>query len=171
MNSKNTSTSSKNTAGKRVGGTIYLHASALQELEPKLLLVFEKAKAAVPEGFAWSVVKMDLRSPNRVSFLNYEDFDKAVFPALRSSCTIDANTGLSSVRKYSTENPPILHRKELLLASDDPKRIAFSVVTKRLEELGLFKNMHKMGHRRAWEEALKLSGEDLKFIKATNNLA
>lgn len=165
MNSSKARSSSQNAPGKRVGGAVYLHASALQELETELLPVLDRAKASIPKGFDWSVVKFDLKSGTRVSFLDYEDFDQSAFPALRASCTIDLTSGLSSVRKYSLENPPILHRKELLLASDDPKRIAFSALTKRLEELGLFKNMHKMGHRRAWEEALKVSGADLRFLE------
>jgi hypothetical protein len=52
-------------------------------------------------------------------------------------------------------NPPILHRKELLLAPTDPRRNGFAALTRDAEELGLFQEAHKAGTRERWEARLR----------------
>ena len=54
--------------------------------------------------------------------------------------------------------PPILHRKELLLALDDPDRAAFAALTRDAEEAGLFRGSTTIGTRRRWEALLKQAG-------------
>ena len=49
-----------------------------------------------------------------------------------------ANRAVSSI-------PPILHRKELLLALDDPDRAAFAALTRDAEEAGLFRGSTTIG--------------------------
>lgn len=61
--------------------------------------------------------------------LTYEDFS-AEFPSLLESLTIDLNDGRIVSRSYRTRaNPPVLHRKELLLGPDDPAVEAFGLST------------------------------------------
>ncbi|TVQ96446.1 MAG: hypothetical protein EA399_15865, partial [Desulfovibrionales bacterium] len=55
-------------------------------------------------------------------------------------------------------NPPILHRKELLLPLDDPRREEFARLTEALEADGLFKNTKRIGYRRQWEVLLAEKG-------------
>ena len=87
-------------------------------------------------------------------------FEAVAFPALKRSCTVEVDSGKAVVRRYAPDNPPILHRKELLLQTSDPRRRKFSDLTQRLERLGLLKNMNRMGRRRPWEDALKSAGLD-----------
>ncbi|MDD5391703.1 MAG: DNA phosphorothioation-associated putative methyltransferase [Thiothrix sp.] len=55
-------------------------------------------------------------------------------------------------------NPPILHRKELLLPPDHPDIPKFAALTKQLEDAGLFKDSRKIGYKKQWEERLRNAG-------------
>jgi DNA phosphorothioation-associated putative methyltransferase len=70
-------------------------------------------------------------------------------------------------RKYEI-NPPILHRKELLLPSDHHDIPKFVALTKQLEDAGLFKDSLRIGYKKQWEERLYNAGYkvvDHKLIK------
>jgi DNA phosphorothioation-associated putative methyltransferase len=138
--------------GKRVGGAVYLHASALDdETRPIVDRAVERA-----DGFEWNVVKL---SPGFVSLLLYEDFDAAGFPALLASLKVDLESGKSATTDYRTrENPPILHRKETLLPADDARRPKFAALTRAAEEHGLFAAPTKIGTRRQWADLLASKG-------------
>lgn len=153
-------TRQKASVGKRIGGYIYIHRSAKGTLTQEEKEAVGKAEQFVPATANWSVIKIEERKHQRISFLDYEDFEKSAFPALLQSCSVDLAKGNAAVRRYSQENPPILHRKELLLRFDDPRRAVFSKKTLHLEDLGLFKEMHKMGHKKQWSSTLAQSGLD-----------
>ena len=153
-------TRQKTTVGKRIGGYIYIHRSAKEALSQGEQDAVNKAEKFVPATADWSVVKIEEHKHQRISFLDYEDFEKSAFPAPLQSCSVDLRKGDATVRRYSKANPPILHRKELLLRFNDPRRDGFAKKTRRLEELGLFKEMHKMGHKKQWSCALAQSGLD-----------
>ena len=75
-------------------------------------------------------------SVSRLSFLNYERFS-VPFPALLTALSCDLANGASRFTDYSQRrNPPILHRKELLLPADDPLVPEAAQLTRRLEVLG-----------------------------------
>jgi DNA phosphorothioation-associated putative methyltransferase len=155
--------------GKRVGRTLYLGVTALQELDPD-----QKDKVSRAAEFAgsstWNVCKLE---GNFISLLLYEDFDAVAFPALISSTRVDLRSGRVSSTNYSGRaNPPILHRKEMLLAHDDPRRPAFAALTRMAEEHGLFSDAHLIGTRQAWlakvsEAGLEVRGPRLVSVGAT----
>ncbi len=149
----------KQKVGKLVAGVLYIECSAIDELSPKDARMYKQAISFVPSEVAWSVLKIDRRR-NGVSFLDYEPFETVAFPALRQSFRVDLSNGRVKTSVFSQRNPPILHRKELLLSNDDPRRFEFAALTKRIENLGLFKDMHKMGRRIQWQVALKRAGLD-----------
>ncbi len=108
---------------------------------------------------AFNVVKFVGDPPKCVSLLAYEEFDANPFPALLESWTIDFRAERSTHRSYrSSRNPPILHRKELLLAPDDPRREVFAQLTEELECLGLFDKANIIGFRKQWEKRLAKAG-------------
>ncbi|WP_198382981.1 DNA phosphorothioation-associated putative methyltransferase [Roseomonas sp. KE2513] len=138
--------------GKRVGGAVYLHASAIDD---QTRSVVERA-VALADGFDWNVVKI---APGSVSLLLYEDFDTAGFPALLASLKVDLETGKATATDYrKRENPPILHRKETLLPADAPQRPRFAALTRAAEEHGLFAEPTRIGTRRQWSELLASKG-------------
>ena len=139
--------------GKRVGGALYLHVSALGATTAENREAVRKAQAiAQLDAKHYNVVKIKKGS---VSLLLYEDFAASPFPALLDAYTVDLTEGRVARSTYRTsDNPPILHRKELLLAEDDPRRDAFTSLTEALEARGLFQDTKNIGHRRQWEARL-----------------
>ncbi|WP_421738370.1 DNA phosphorothioation-associated putative methyltransferase [Caulobacter sp.] len=142
--------------GKRVGQTLYIHRTARDELEAPLRDVLALAED-IAQTQAWSVAKLQ-RGERRVSLLTYEDFEHP-FPALLESLTIDLEAGAATRRTYRKRtNPPVLHRKELLLRRDDPRRARYGGLTRALEDLGLLRDSRFIGTRRAWDARLAAAG-------------
>lgn len=142
-------------AGKRVGGYIYVHRDATALLPRAELQVLEIASALVGD-VDWNVAKV---SRNQVSFLFYEDFDQHAFPALLKAWTVSLSKNSVKETDYSRRNnPPILHRKELLLRPNDPRQPAFKAITRLAGEYGLFQENIGIGTRLAWNQRLEDAG-------------
>ena len=141
--------------GKFVGGFLYVHRSAVNCLANVQQDRVNKATALVPE-LQWNVVKL---SAKELSVLVYEDFDQSAFPALLLAAKVDISTGQVTKRLYEGRpNPPILHRKETLLRSDDPRIPTFSALTRAAESHGLFEGANAIGTRQAWEKKIAAAG-------------
>lgn len=111
-----------------------------------------------------NVVRFD--ADGRTALLVYERFDDEPFPPLAEAWLVEP--GGSVTRRRFGDNPPILHRKELLLAADDPRRARSARLTAELEALGLFRDAGRIGRRRPWEERLAAAGvrvEDHRVVK------
>ena len=151
-------TSPKEAVGKKVGQAIYVHRSAVDHLQTSAKDKLSFALQRVPEDFQWSVLKISGQDYQTFSFLDYQEFSAVAFPELRASLLVKLEYEGAKLRKYSDANPPILHRKELLLAPDHPLRDNFAKLTQSLESKGLFKNMANKGTRRIWMETLAEAG-------------
>jgi len=145
--------------GKRVGGVRYLHALALSAMP-----VNARDRIAAAERIAgldwhdWNVVKLADRE-KKVSLLHYAAFLEDPFPPLVTAWAVDLDLG--AVRKLTyevNENPPILHRKELLLPANHPQRARFEQLTAELEKYGVYRDPGNIGRRRAWEARLAEAG-------------
>ncbi len=146
--------------GKQVGGALYVHHSAVNRLLPEQSRLIVAAAEHVPQG-DWNVAKIDLADDSAVSLLDYEDFAEHAFPALRQSHRVHLKTGAVAVRRYE-KNPPILHRKELLLSPDAPRRDVYVALTQELGQRGLFVDMSRRGRQNAWEAALAQAGIEVR---------
>jgi DNA phosphorothioation-associated putative methyltransferase len=141
--------------GKLVGGAVYVHRSAVGRLPSKHAATVEKAEALL-EGSLWNVVRV---AKNSVSFLLYEQFEQIPFPALLTSAKVDVASGkVVRIDYRNRANPPILHRKELLLPPDDPRLPAFRALTSAADDHGLFADSNKIGTRKAWEARIADAG-------------
>lgn len=146
--------------GKWLGQTVYVHRSALKWLPPQY---YKFATAALERSKAeqagdYNVIKVDLRK-SRVSMLTYPCFRTDPFPALATSVTVDGQGHNRRVRRYAdSQNPPILHRKELLLPSDDPDRQRFAQLTEALERAGMYRHPKSIGFRDQWSKRLVAAG-------------
>jgi DNA phosphorothioation-associated putative methyltransferase len=144
------------TFGKRVAGSGYYHRDACPDLPPAQQALVWAADALAGLS-SWTVVKLH-RDGVRVSLLTYEDFEEP-FPALLDSVTADTAQGTVSRRSYRGRvNPPVLHRKELLLPRSDPRREGFARLTGQLEQLGLLREGATIGTRLGWERRLREAG-------------
>jgi DNA phosphorothioation-associated putative methyltransferase len=141
--------------GKKVGGALYVHRGAIPDLasaERKKLSVAEE----IAQNETWNVAKI---ARDTVSLLEYEDFNTVAFPSLLQAWSVDLATRRVVHTNYALRaNPPILHRKELLLRIDDARRERFAALTKQAEVLGLFEDSHKIGTKAAWAARLDAAG-------------
>lgn len=136
--------------GKRVRGALYLHRSAIA-----LLQSADAARAkALTEAveFEWNVIRV---SADGIALLLYANFDEDPFPVLAASLS-KRDDGTGEVRRdYSLRsNPPVLHRKELLVQSTHPRWPEWSATTERLVLMGAFADAHRIGTRNAWAARL-----------------
>lgn len=163
--------------GKRVVDDIYVHISALPLLPSaeQRDSLNETLSSAPAEALSQAnVVKFNSKS-GRVSLLQYPDFDQAPFPVLRASWSrSNGNGGDWSFRSYeSSLNPPILHRKELLVPPEHPGRANWRRLTQTAEELGLFDETTTIGFLLNWERAIAQKGFQLageRFVPLANDL-
>lgn len=150
--------------GKRVFDDLYLHVSAIdtvQDENHKALIA--AAFKTIPEGKTDSVnvIKINLRS-GKISLLEYEPFEEAAFPTLLGSWVIEPSSESPSYRTYRTSlNPPILHRKELLVSHLHPDQQEWQRLTREAEDLGLFDNTRTIGFRKNWLELIAEKGFSL----------
>ncbi|MBE0550498.1 MAG: DNA phosphorothioation-associated putative methyltransferase [Rubrivivax sp.] len=160
--------------GKRIGDELYVHVSAVDGLtDLRQRTVIREAIALLPPPVASlvNVVKLNTRS-NRVSLLEYTAFDEDAFPALANSWTgSNASAGFTQRSYAESLNPPILHRKELLVHEDHPDRAKWCALTAETESLGLFDDTRIIGFRMNWERLVAAKGYQLQcgeFVPLAN---
>jgi len=148
--------------GKKVLDDLYFHKAYLEHFLNKsdLRRLIDSGIAVIAEQNleSFNVLKLNLHK-QKLSFLQYLDFESDPFPTLNGSWTVDPQKGTVSFRSYSSSlNPPILHRKELLVPVDHPGRYKWVAVTKMAEELGLFSTSFPIGFRENWERVIAGKG-------------
>lgn len=149
--------------GKKLPDATYLHKSALQEANLDLATLCTVVAKAVklPED-AWDLVKLH-RKEFKIAFLSYPDFYTDSYPALTKSTFVDLNKLSVKETSYeNSENPPILHRKELMVLRDDPYYDQFCELTKEGENAGLYENPFKIGFLQTWLRLIQKKGYELK---------
>lgn len=150
--------------GKIVVDEFYVHLSALEAVENADVRAAVQRVLADPPfsgDLNPNVAKVNLRS-GRVSLLSYPDFDAVPFPELAASWSYPPGATSPTLRRYDESlNPPILHRKERLVAWSHPDRTRWEAVTQAAESLGLFENTSVIGFKLNWERLISSSGFQL----------
>lgn len=145
--------------GKRLPGALYVHRSALRGL-PDAVRFYLRCVLRPSVGAGglppWNILKIHLRV-RKVSLLYYPDFSHAGHPALEHSLVMDLETGVWTFRREKRDNPPILHRKELMVLPGHPMREAWTTVTAREEKLGYYEQPARIGRRRGWEQMVQIA--------------
>jgi len=145
-------------AGKKMPTALYVHADALGQLPPILRVLDGAARHLIGDIEASTVVKLHLDRP-AVSYLEYPDFDAVPHPALRSGYLVTLDRLRCDFRDYSRHaNPPILHRKELLLAPSDPRYARFAALTRQEQRAGLYEQPEAIGTQRTWQQLVDARG-------------
>ena len=148
--------------GKHVGGFSYYHTDLVVQV-PAVWEFVQKTRGRFKPRSDFNVVRL---SYSRLSFLLYERFS-APFPALRTSLFCDLASGATRFTDYSQRrNPPILHRKELLLPADHPLVPEAVRLTRRLEDLGAFTGVKTIGTREGWRSRLEALGLSLEEVES-----
>jgi len=141
--------------GKRTPAALYVHETALAELDPILRLYEGCARTFIGSVEGANVIKLH-RSAPQISYLSYPEFERDPHPALRASLVVPLQSFRVDVRHYDTaQNPPILHRKEEFLAAGHPLRDKFARLTAQEERFGLYEQPSHIGTRDGWLTTLR----------------
>ena len=148
--------------GKKVLDDLYVHKDFLSQLTQDSHtqeLIQAGLQLMTEQDLAFcNVVKINLPR-ERLSFLQYLDFDDDPFPALNGSWAVDPGNNSVTFRSYSNSlNPPILHRKELLVPRDHPLQSSWSATTKIAEDIGLFSTSSAIGFKENWRRLITQKG-------------
>lgn len=146
--------------GKRVGVQTYLHVEALPSIDASARDRTQAAAiaAGVEMGTDFNLVRFH-EDAQHIGLLSYPRFFEDPFPELRESWSVDLHSGSVTYRTYENSlNPPIIHRKELMLAPDDPRRAELAELTATAESIGLFDNVKAIGYKRQWERLIREKG-------------
>ena len=101
-----------------------------------------------------NVIKINLRS-KLVSLLEYSNFESDSFPILAGGWIFEPEAQDLRYRTYlNSSNPPILHRKELLVDIDFPMREQWIRVTQEADSIGLFDDTTTIGFKKNWEKRI-----------------
>lgn len=160
--------------GKSIAGRVYAHLSLLAHLPDTERGMIESAilvSKLVPEEH-FNVARLDINR-QEVALLNYPTFFDDPFPSLKASWRVHLPTRGVSYRDYSQSlNPPVLHRKELLLPSAHPERHRLGSLTKLAEEIGLFDDPTRIGFRTQWLNLVASKGYAIvghELVPSANN--
>lgn len=144
--------------GKILPAAVYLH----RDMEPCRTGPLGHILASMAErhgiGKEFNVVKFRTDVP-RLSFLSYPGFFDDPHPALEESVAIDLSSGKSFRTGYRDNiNPPILHRKELLLAPGHPRAQEYAALSAAEDQAGLYDDTAVIGFRLNWQRLLAVRG-------------
>ncbi|MES9902678.1 MAG: DNA phosphorothioation-associated putative methyltransferase [Sedimenticola sp.] len=145
---------------KVVNRSTYLHVDALSYLDNERLARVQEAEqlAGVKRNDQFNLVRID-DTGQRIALLNYPEFIDTPFPSLRESWLVDIDYSTVCYRTYADSlNPPILHRKELFLQPDAPRRESYAKLTRMAESIGLFDEPRRIGYQRQWMALIREKG-------------
>jgi DNA phosphorothioation-associated putative methyltransferase len=157
--------------GKKLTDAIYLHVDAFNEI-PDDLSQFTKNVANALRVTSWNVAKFS-RKEFKLSLLFYPNFYEDSYPALEQAITVDLKKLEHRVISYKdSDNPPILHRKELFIPKTHQMYGLFCEITKEGEDVGLYENTRIIGFRETWKNLIEKKGYILKggrIVKSSEN--
>ncbi|MDN2483433.1 DNA phosphorothioation-associated putative methyltransferase [Vibrio agarivorans] len=148
--------------GKHLPDAIYLHRDAFSGI-PKHLSQFipAVAKAVSLPDDEWNLVKL-FKKDFRLSLLHYPSFYEDSYPALKQSLNVDLAKLSHKITSYeSSDNPPILHRKETMVLPESEYYDHFISLTQEGENAGLYQNTRVIGFKRSWENLIARHGYEL----------
>jgi hypothetical protein len=143
-------------SGKQISTDRYLH---FENSEAVMVLAAISNDVTVPAGA--NVLRIrKVQIELSMSFSQYADFYDQPFPKLVWSEHHDLISG-SVTRRSEGQNPAILHRKELLLNVDDPRRISSARLTEALVTNGLLPTREFIGRHEHWQQYLYRRGFEI----------
>ncbi|ELS05207.1 hypothetical protein Xen7305DRAFT_00049500 [Xenococcus sp. PCC 7305] len=145
----------KSPVGKQLQGAIAIHMSALDKLPP-LLRVYEGSASRIYGRLEnANIIKLYYNRP-KISYLYYPDFDKVAHPTLTTTMEVDLQNFAAVYNDISDhDNPPILHRKDSLVATDYPHYAKFSQLVRQEQELGLLADFSAIRRLQGWQKCLQ----------------
>ncbi len=147
------------TDAKRIGRDRYFHSSAMpSQTRDGTVSLLTCNRSMTAEDL---VVRVNA-TKQTISLLHYPDFLTLAHPGLCCSLHADLDSGRISRRTYKhSQNCPILHRKELLVAPDHPSYNVFAALTREEVSLGLLDKPRRIGWSQFWDSMLAERGIEI----------
>jgi DNA phosphorothioation-associated putative methyltransferase len=145
---------------KEVGRRTYISAQHVGELTGETAALVSDATrlATTREEIEFNLLRINEHA-GEVAFLDYPTLAEEPFPALLQSWRVHPSTSLVTYRDFRESlNPPILHRTELFLDEDHPRKRELGELTSSCEGIGLFDEPSKIGFKRQWEQLVASKG-------------
>ncbi|MBF0230736.1 MAG: DNA phosphorothioation-associated putative methyltransferase [Desulfamplus sp.] len=144
------------TIGKKLSDAVYIELEAFnQTADDTFIQFFQSIIKTIQLDTPYNVIKF-FKSQFKISLLTYKDLWSIPHPELEHSFNIDLATAKVSRFNYvNSENPPILHRKELLILPEHPDIKKFQALTQAEEKEGLYVNTKIIGFKKNWDKLLK----------------
>jgi DNA phosphorothioation-associated putative methyltransferase len=140
--------------GKLLPNALYIHRSSLDNLEPLLRIYEGCARAYVREIERANIIKIH-RFSGELSYLIYSDFDSDPHPTLLRCVKLSMRSlDLNCYDDANSENPRVLHLKEVFLNEDQPLRDKFARLTRQAERHGLLTDTSAIETRAGWDARL-----------------
>lgn len=148
--------------GQKRPNSLWVHVSAIEALDPLLRLYEGCASRTIGRPQEATVVKFHFRKP-KISYLFYPGFDTDPHPALHTSMEIDLRDLHVYYRDYDpTDNPPLLHQKDLTVTADYPLYEKFAKLTRQETDWGLLDDLRLIYDTRGWQKCLEEHCAELK---------
>jgi DNA phosphorothioation-associated putative methyltransferase len=141
--------------GKKFKSSFVVHLDYVECL-PTLLRLYEGcASRTVGRLEGANVVKFSLQEA-KISYLVYGDFNRIAHPLLLERMDVYVSRLRVSYQDYrESDNPPILHEKDLLVGTDYPLHEKFAQLSQKERDRGLLDNYGPIRTRRGWEKCLE----------------
>lgn len=148
--------------GKQLPDSIYIHKDAMSELPAELQdFIYSVTTALSLPNDQWNIVKL-FKNEFRLSLLSYPTFYSDSYPELKQSVSVDLSNLNYKLTNYRTsDNPPILHRKETMVLPDNEYYQYFLSLTKEGEKAGLYDNASIIGFKIGWLNLISKKGYQL----------
>ncbi len=145
--------------GKKLPEAVYLHRDTLEASNPRIFNLAKAVSQALKvEDEHWNIVKLSRRQFG-LSLLHYPTFFSEAYPGLVKSISVDLTKLTHKIVNYTdSDNPPILHRKELFVLPEHPQYNTFRTITIEGETAGLYENTHLIGFKASWEAHIAKHG-------------
>ena len=148
------------TIGQQRPNSLWVHVSAIDQLDPLLRLYEGCASRTIGRPEEATVVKFHVQKP-QITYLVFPEFDKEPHPALKTSMAISLRDLHVRYRDYAPDNPPLLHQKDQTLASDYPGYAKFAKLSQQEQKWGLLDDVKAIFDQRGWEKCLLEHGAEL----------
>jgi len=151
----------QSSVGLKLGKSLLVHISSLDELDPLLRLYEACASRTIGRLENVTVIQFYIGKP-KIAYLSYPAFDSEPHPALHTKMEINLGDLNVHYTEYDQSNPLILHEKEKLVSPEYPLYEKFARLTKKERDWGLLDDFKAIRDRRGWLKCLEEHGAELK---------
>ena len=146
--------------GKSTPQAFYIHKSALTN--EQLISFLSRIQSALKQDdYDWNIAKF-WKGDFKFSLLSYPSFEENSYPELACSLFVDLDKKHHRMNSYTNaDNPPVLHRKELMITKDHPAYEEFTLITQEGEQAGLYENTRAIGFKLGWLSTINRAGYEL----------